>query len=311
MFLSSHFRWVLGGRVDKFSSIDKAVFSPRTTFMVKPAPDQTFRVSFNRAFRAPSFTNNNIDVTLLNEANLGAISPLLSRFVFPFRAVGNPDLRQETMTAFEVGYAGVVAKRATVSAAVYYNRTKDGIFFTQIARYTAANPPVTWPSFIPTVVLNLIPAPGLPSVFSYENLGTVKDKGVELGIDTSLNRDVNVFANYSYQADPVVEGFDPREINFPANNRFNIGGNFTHGRYLGNVTVSYTSDAYWQDVLDLRYAGPTEAYTLLNAGFGVKWLGNRLTTSIKGTNLANQEVMQHIFGDVFKRQVMGEIKVGF
>ena len=104
IFLSDRFRWVVGGRVDKFSSIDNAVFSPRTTFMAKPSLNQTLRVSFNRAFRAPSFINNNLDVVLLNQANLSAISPALSAFVFPFRAAGNPDLEQETMTAYEIGY---------------------------------------------------------------------------------------------------------------------------------------------------------------------------------------------------------------
>ena len=54
IFLGSHFRWVVGGRVDKFSSITDAVFSPRTTLMIKPDAAQTFRLSFNRAFRAPS-----------------------------------------------------------------------------------------------------------------------------------------------------------------------------------------------------------------------------------------------------------------
>src|SRR4030095_10054274 len=93
IFLSDHFRWVLGGRVDKFSSIDNAVFSPRTTFMMKPDPAQTFRVSFNRAFRAPSFINNNINTSILNEVNLSALSPALARFVFPIRADGNPDLK--------------------------------------------------------------------------------------------------------------------------------------------------------------------------------------------------------------------------
>ena len=73
---ASHFRWVVGGRVDKFSSIDDAVFSPRTTFMMKPDAAQTFRVSFNRAFRAPSFINNNIDTTILNQVNLSALAPL-------------------------------------------------------------------------------------------------------------------------------------------------------------------------------------------------------------------------------------------
>ena len=77
------------------------------------------------------------------------------------------------------------------------------------------------------------------------------------------------------------------------------------------MAVSYTGEAYWQDVLDARYAGTTEAYTLINAGFGVRWAGDRIVTSIKITNLANQEVLQHIFGDVIKRQVVGEARMTF
>jgi len=311
IFLSDRFRWVIGGRLDKFSSIDNAVFSPRTTFMYKPSPNQTARVSFNRAFRAPSFINNNLNVRLLGEANLSAISPALSRFIFPFLSVGNPDLEQETMTAFEIGYTGVLMRRATVTAAVYWNTTDDAIFFTQVDRYTAANPPATWPPVIPTFVLNLIPAPGLPSLFTYRNLGTVKDKGFEVGVDGVVNRYLNVNVNYSYQADPDIEGFDPSEANFPANNRFNAGFNFDYGRYLGNFTVSYTGEAYWQDVLTQQYAGVTDAFTLVNAGFGVKWLQDRLTTSLKINNLANSEVQQHIFGDIIKRQVVGEVRYSF
>ena len=68
IFLGDRFRWVIGGRIDKFSSIDNAVFSPRTTLMYKPSANQTVRVSFNRAFRAPSLINNHLDVTLLNHA---------------------------------------------------------------------------------------------------------------------------------------------------------------------------------------------------------------------------------------------------
>lgn len=311
IFLTDRLRWVVGGRLDKFSSIANIVFSPRTTLLYKPSPNQTLRSSFNRAFRAPSFTNNHLDVTLLNEANLSAISPALARFVFPFRAVGNPDLTQETMTAYELGYSAVLRNRATVTAAVYWNTTNDAIFFTQADRYTPTNPPVTWPAFIPTFVLGLIPSPGLPSAFTYLNLGTVKDKGLEVGVDGVVNRYVNAFANYSYQADPVVEGFDPSETNFPANNRFNTGFNFSYERYLGNLTVSYTDEAYWQDVLDQRFAGPTEAFTLVNVGFGVKWMDDKLTTSVKVTNATNREIQQHVFGDILKRQIVGEARYAF
>ena len=37
IFLNNHLRWVIGGRVDKFSSIHDAVFSPRTTLVLVAA----------------------------------------------------------------------------------------------------------------------------------------------------------------------------------------------------------------------------------------------------------------------------------
>jgi len=126
-------------------------------------------------------------------------------------------------------------------------------------------------------------------VFSYRNLGRVKDKGLELGVDAAVTNEVNAFVNYSFQANPVIEGFDPLEANKPARHRFNAGFNFSRNRLLGNLSVSYTGSAYWQDVLDLRYAGTTDAYTLVNGGVGVRWM----------------------VGDVIRRQVVGEARVSF
>ena len=310
IFLLDRFRWVVGGRVDKFSSIDNAVFSPRTTFMVKPAPSQTLRVSFNRAFRAPSFINNHIETMILNQIDLSALLPLVSSFVFPVTSVGNPDLTQETMTAFEVGYTGVVAERATLTGSVYWNQTADSIFFTQVGSYSSTNVPATWPSVLPTALLDFIPAPGLPSRFTYRNLGTVKDRGLELGVDGVVNDYVNAFANYSYQWRPVVEGFDASEANRLPPHRFNVGANASYDRYFGTVTINYTDSAFWQDVLDARFWGDTEAYTLVNTGFGVRWAGGRHVTSLKVTNLGNADVQQHVFGDVIKRQIVAELRLG-
>jgi iron complex outermembrane receptor protein len=317
IFLSNRFRWVVGGRIDKFSSVDDAVFSPRTTFMIKPDAAQTFRVSYNRAFRAPSFINNHIETTILNEVNLSALSPALARFVVPINAFGNPDLEQETMEAYEIGYTGVIRNRATVTAAVYFNNSENGIYFTPQAFYSPSNPPPGWP--LPPAVLGVLaglnPPVLLPSRFTYFNLGRVKDKGVELGVDAVVNQYLNVFTNYSYQAMPEVEDFPAgttiNDINWPAKNRFNAGFDFSYSRFLGNLAVSYTSEAYWQDVLDARFAGTTDAYTLVNGGFGVRWLDDRVTTSIKVTNLANEEIKQHIFGDVMRRQVVGEVRMTF
>ncbi len=318
IFFGEHVRWLVGARVDKFSVLKDAVVSPRTTLMIKPVPGQTFRVSYNRAYRAPSLINNFLDLTIVNELNLGLIDPRLNGvpYRFPVHAVGNEDMVETSLNAYEIGYTGVINDRATVSAAFYVNDTKNDIFFTQVGSYSSANPPPGWP--LPPIVLDLLiarnafgPGNGLPAQYTYLNLGKVRDKGVELGLNLAVNRHVDTFVNYSYQADPIPTGFDKSELNLPANNRFNIGVNFDYDRYLGNFSVNYTDDAYWQDVLDARYHGPTKAFTMVNGGFGVRFAGGKVTTTLKVQNMFNVEAQQHVFGDILKRQIAGEVKVGF
>jgi hypothetical protein len=36
-----------------------------------------------------------------------------------------------------------------------------------------------------------------------------------------------------------------------------------------------------------------------------------VTTSVKATNLGNSVVQQHVFGDITKRQIVGEVKFQF
>ena len=74
---------------------------------------------------------------------------------------------------------------------------------------------------------------------------------------------------------------------------------------------AYASTASCEDGLDARYHGTTDAYTLLNGSVGYKWPGSRLTTSLKMINIANQDIQQHVFGDVLKRQIIGELRVQF
>ncbi len=100
-------------------------------------------------------------------------------------------------------------------------------------------------------------------------------------------------------------------MNLPPQNRFNAGFNYSQGHYLGNLSASWVDDAYWQDVLDARYAGPTKAYTQVNGAFGVKFAKDKVTTTLKVINLLNEEIQSHVFGDIIKRQVIGEVRVTF
>jgi hypothetical protein len=319
--------------------------------MFKPVADQTFRVSYNRAFRAPSVINNYLDVVILNQLPLSSFAsiypPVAGRvYNFPIHAGGDrvglagvtsAELKETEINAFEVNSTGIIAKRATVTAAWFQNETKNDVFFTQVGSYRATNQPPGWSQLFPRPLNSLFiealycapgatptaarPCPfgagnGLPSAFSYRNFGKVRQKGVELGIDGSISAELSAFANYSYQPTPKAVGFPSSEMNLPPKHRFNLGVNYNGSRVLGNLAVNYQDKSFWQDVLDARYAGYTESYTQVNTTVGVK-LGKvtrdkaQYVAQLKVVNLFNQEIQQHIFGDIFKRQVTGELRVSF
>ena len=106
------------------------VFSPRIALLIKPVQNHTFRVSYNRAYRSPSVINNFLDVTIAEPLTLGPglVYPL------PVHSVGNPDLTEASTNAYEAGYTGVLPRHSVVTAAVYVNKPKDDIFFTEVKR---------------------------------------------------------------------------------------------------------------------------------------------------------------------------------
>lgn len=338
IFANDKVRLNLGARIDKFDNIENPVFSPRVTLILKPHADHAFRASYNKAFRSPSLINNFLETTIVNQIDLAQINAAFAAlpgraYAFPVRAIGNESLTEESTQSYEIAYTGTIAKRATVSAAVYFTKNQDEIFFTQVGRYRALAPPSNWlatfsPGGTPILpaqqILGILevlppacPSPtascttgGLPSEFSYRNLGTVKNKGFELGVDGAVNEALNLFANYSYQAEPKPD-FALSELNLPPTNRFNAGFSYNRGHFLGNASVSFVDDAFYQDVLDARFAGPTQSYTQVNGAFGVKFLRDKLTTTIKVINLLDEDIQSHVFGDILKRQVIGEVRVTF
>ncbi len=60
--ISSMLDLVLAGRVDTHSALPEPLFSPRAALVFKPAENQAFRVSFNRAFSTPSSLNQFLDL---------------------------------------------------------------------------------------------------------------------------------------------------------------------------------------------------------------------------------------------------------
>ena len=330
-------RLTIGGRVDKFGNLSDPVFSPRIAAVVTVAPSQTVRASFNRAFRSPSVINNYLSTQIVAPTDLSGLAPLLppplqplvaQPFPLVVNAVGSKipingapqqELTEESLTAYEVAYTASIM-RTTATAAFYVNDLDHNINFVQLPPnldpYTAANPPPGWP--LPPAILALLAQRGifLPrTAFTYLNLGPVREKGIELSVDHRFAAGVSAFANYSWQAKPSVidsaTPFPAEELALPPTNRFNIGASFDVRRLLGSGSVQYTDKAFWSDVLTSPYHGFTDAYTMVNGTFGVKWMQGRVTTLVKGTNLLNSDIQQHVFGDILKRTIIGELRIAY
>ncbi len=323
------FRFTIGARIDKFGNIEGPAFSPRLTAMYQPTRNHSVRLSFNRAFRSPSTVNNFLDIALVNLIDL---SPLGGPSSFPLvvRAVGSEvqietvpvrtALKEESLTAYELAYTGTFQDRTTLGAAFYVNDMDDNINFAQLGRdldpYTTANPPPGWP--LPPSLIDLLASAGIfvpRTAFTYLNLGPTRQKGLELSIDHRVNSALNVYANYSWQDEPEVlddpDPFPTIELALPPTHRFNVGGTYSGRRLLGALTVSYTDEAFWSDVLTSAFHGFTDSFTLVNGSFGVRWNDGRITTSIKSTNLFNETIQQHIFGDLLRRSVTAEVRFDF
>lgn len=332
ILINDKVRWLIGGRWDDIDPIGEVV-SPRTSLMFSPNRNNTFRISYNQAYRAPSLIENFLDITIVNQAlvdpNLvfqglvagGLVPPgvpcqfVLTTcdpflYVFPSLALGNPQLQEEEMTAYEIGYVGTFG-RTTVNVAVYRNELEGDSDFYEAAQYDSSNPPPGWPVSLINPPIPVVPGGVFPSVFSYRNIGEVIDEGVELAINTRPSDNLSVFFNYTYQQDPEVTGISEFDFGTPPNNRVNVGFNYDPGSWYVNGNVQYTDGAFWTDVLDSRFWGPTDDYTLTNVSFGFRFNDDKVTLGIVGTNIFDDEIQTHVFGDIIPRKIVGELRFHF
>ena len=307
-------------RLDKFSSVDGVIFSPRLALLFKPTASQSVRASFGRSFRAPAAVDDYGDGSVRGGAfPLGMLDPQLGDQLFPIvlHVQGNPNVKEESLTMWEIGYTGVFG-RTTASGAVYQSDLHDLIALVPGQPYTSANPPAGWP--LPPSFLDVLAQNGVvfPSELVTRNLGPVRNRGFELSLSHRFSGGVTAFANYSWQDDPepldADSGTPPYSagaLNVPSHHHLNLGLTLDRGRFLGGVTLNYMSKAFWADVLGPGYWGPTPAHTLLGASVGVRLAGTRLTLLLKGTNLLDEDVQYHVFSDIAKRSVVLQAKVRF
>jgi iron complex outermembrane receptor protein len=147
--LDSHLKLAAAGRVDRFQNFGTA-FSPRASAVYSLGTDklQNFRVSFSRAFRAPTQNDQYIKLDVGRAFLLGNVrggfqgyTPALGSrlavdptILAPARAAelaayeySGPALKLEQVNSYEVGYRAQFFKKLYVDVDYFYNRYNNFI----------------------------------------------------------------------------------------------------------------------------------------------------------------------------------------
>ncbi len=145
-------KFVAAGRVDDGDLIETQ-FSPKGAVVITPTPDHSIRLTVNRAFQTPNYSEFFLRVPAgqptANPAVLeqsiegyyaavkGALGPAVDPLGLPddlawnFAAqtpilgLGNANLNVEHVTGWEVGYKGSLTDRVFLTLDVYFNRLSD------------------------------------------------------------------------------------------------------------------------------------------------------------------------------------------
>jgi iron complex outermembrane receptor protein len=288
--VSPRLNLVVGGRLDKFDTTN-AVFAPRVALVLSPSPAHAVRLTYNRAYRAPSLLENFVDVSL------PTVVPLDPPFLYFQDSLGSTELEMERNDAVELGYTGVLGSRTTVFATAYHQRVANMMWFLPVSFYGPGVPPPGWPG-------NPALVPPLPHTFSFINLGSVRDRGLEVATMVEW-ASFSLGGSYTYQASPRLKSGTslPLQINRPPTHQ--AGGSVTYvaGPWRAGADVQYSDRAFWADVLNEPFWGYTGAYVSANARVAYRLRASPWELWLSVSNLFDEKIKGHVYGDTIRRKV--------
>jgi iron complex outermembrane receptor protein len=321
---------VFAGRLD-FSSLHEPQFSPKIAAVYKLNPSHSLRLSYNRAFQAPNYSQYFLKAPAGPPIDLSAIEDGLSAAFgrdlglgfrsIPILALGNENLRVEEITSYEIGYSGLIARKLIFNINYYRSQLKN--FVTDMLPFV--NPdygPYTPPSNLPPEIQNAILGTleqNLPpdlfafmsnsledrsaifAVVSCTNAGKVNTQGVELGLKYFFNKYLTADFNYTWFDFAVREELieDPILPNAPEH-RFNFGVTYASDRIDVSMQYRWVDDFPWGAGI---FSGHVHSYALVDfiANYHFK-KGFSLGFNI--SNLLNNKHYEIFGGDILRRNIV-------
>lgn len=200
--LGAHVRATLGVRVDRANGSETKV-SPQlgVAYAFGASHGHVLRVHAGRGFLRPSAEQRALAVPLQDPLDLSALEDAygldLGFAAVPVLALGNPDLRPETVTSVEAGYGGRLGRRLRLDFDVHRSHHRDRVS-SLLPGVAAAYPRYSVPASVP---------PELAALFA-ETLLRFLEPGVRAGLVSLPDGSPAVVQSFTNAGEAVVQGAD-------------------------------------------------------------------------------------------------------
>lgn len=255
-----------------YSSKDASAFSPKAAVVYKPLEKTTLRASVGKAFRPPTIYE--LYRTWTSSSGI--------------TYDGNPDLKPETTTSWDIGIEQGLWKGAKVKAVYFENEMEDLIYRKRIT--------ATYQELI--------------------NAGKAKGKGVEIEAEQRFDIGLRLFTNLTYNNAKIKENNAKPEtvgkkLTDVPERMFNMGGDFEKGPFSASLTGRYVSKRYANDdntdIVNGVYAS-YDPYFAADAKMGYK-LTKNASVSFSVDNIFDRDYFAYYKAP--GRSWLGEITLKF
>ncbi|MCI0708045.1 MAG: TonB-dependent receptor [Ignavibacteriae bacterium] len=277
-----NFKGVIAARWDR-SSLTESFLSPKAALVWMPVTGHTFRATFNKAFQSPNYS----------ELYLYVKHPTR-----PLAYFGNPGLKVEKITGYELGYKGIIDNNLFLTVDAYFNQMSD--FISDLG--PGLNPAYPDPIILPGDT-------ALRNIWSYTNSGKVNEGGFEVAANYYLSDTWHVSVSYSQFVFEVVEKHQNDAL-LPNSPDYKVSGGVTYTHPDGHdasITVKYVPSFQWAAGI---FRGPINTYTLVNLS-GTLSLTQMLSLNVNVSNVLNTEHYQIFGGSLLKRRAMATLTAAF
>lgn len=322
-------RLVAAARGD-WSSLHEARFSPKASAVFSVTPTHGLRVTYNRAFQVPNYSEFFLFADAAPPVNLTALNAICGQFgvncgfgVTRALAVGNAALDVEKISTWELGYTGVLGNRAFVTAEYYRSTADDFItdllpqLATSLGRINPAFGPWRAPAGLPGPVADAIRAQlpvlsnapdgsNILAAASYTNFGKVDTQGVDLSLRLDAGQGFDVMFSYSwfdFEVQESARGLENLLLPNSPEHKVAAGLGYRRGGFDANASVRWVDEFRWAVG---PFVGNIESYTVLDL-VANHALNDNWKVGVNVANALDEEHWESFGGDILGRRALASV----